>query len=63
MDAHRFPTAKTQPPRLRLSRLPRTRLDGATVRAVAGHRVVLLQAPGGFSKTTALAAQLSRLDH
>lgn len=62
MDALRFPTAKIQPPRLRLSRLPRTRLDGAIADALATHRVVLLQAPAGFSKTTALAAQLQRLD-
>lgn len=62
MDALGIPTAKIQPPRLRLSRLPRTRLDSAIARALAGHRVVLLQAPAGFSKTTALATQLSRLD-
>lgn len=62
MDALRFPTAKIQPPRLRLSRVPRTRLDATIARALAAHRVVLLQAPAGFSKTTALAAQLSRLD-
>ncbi|MEQ1685978.1 MAG: LuxR C-terminal-related transcriptional regulator [Burkholderiaceae bacterium] len=60
MDALRFPTAKIQPPRLRLSRVPRTQLDAAIAHAVATHRVVLLQAPAGFSKTTALAAQLTR---
>jgi LuxR family transcriptional regulator, maltose regulon positive regulatory protein len=62
MDTLRFPAAKIQPPLLRRSRLPRTRLDSAIARAVAGHRVVLLQAPAGFSKTTALGAQLARLD-
>lgn len=62
MDTLRFPAAKIQPPRLRLSRLPRSRLDDAIALAVPAHRVVLLQAPAGFSKTTALAAQLSRLD-
>jgi LuxR family transcriptional regulator, maltose regulon positive regulatory protein len=62
MDALRFPAAKIQPPRLRLSRLPRTRLDGAIADALAAHRVVLLQAPAGFGKTTALAAQLQRLE-
>ncbi|MDP3819890.1 MAG: LuxR C-terminal-related transcriptional regulator [Burkholderiales bacterium] len=59
MDALRFPTAKIQPPRLRLSRVPRTQLDAAIARAVSACRVVLLQAPAGFSKTTALAAQLT----
>lgn len=62
MDALRFPAAKIQPPRLRLSRVPRTRLDGAIADALAAHRVVLLQAPAGFSKTSAMAAQLQRLD-
>jgi len=61
MDALRFPAAKIQPPRLRTSRLPRSRVDGAIAAALATHRVVLLQAPAGFSKTTALAAQLQRL--
>lgn len=62
MDALRFPAAKIQPPRLRMSRLPRTRIDGAIAAALAAHRVVLLQAPAGFSKTSALAAQLQQLD-
>ena len=48
MDALRFPTAKIQAPRLRLSRVPRTQLDAAIARAVSGCRVVLLQAPAGF---------------
>ncbi len=61
MDALRFPAAKIQPPRLRMSRLPRTRIDGAIAAALAAHRVVLLQAPAGFSKTTALAALLQQL--
>ena len=61
MDTLRFPAAKIQPPRLRLSRLPRTQLDDAIAQALATHRVVLLQAPAGFSKTTALGAQLTRL--
>ncbi len=62
MDTLRFPAAKIQPPRPRLSRLPRTRLDGAIAQALATHRVVLLQAPAGFGKTTALGAQIMRLD-
>jgi len=62
MDALRFPSAKIQPPRLRPSRLERPRLDGALARAIAGHRVVLIQAPAGFGKTTALTAQLARLE-
>src|SRR3954447_13613474 len=62
MDALRFPSAKIQPPRLRLSRVDRPRLQGALARAIAGHRVVLIQAPAGFGKTTALAAQLARLE-
>ncbi len=59
MDALRFAATKIQPPRLRLSRVPRAQLDAAVASAVAAHRVVLLQAPAGFSKTTALAAQLT----
>ncbi len=62
MDALGFPSAKIQPPKLRLSRLPRAGLDGVIAQALAQHRVVLLQAPAGFSKTTALAAQWSRLE-
>lgn len=62
MNALRFPSAKIQPPRLRLSRVPRPQLDAAIARALAGHRVVLLQAPAGFGKTSALAAQLTQPD-
>jgi LuxR family maltose regulon positive regulatory protein len=62
MDALRFATTKIQPPRLRPSRLRRHRLEGTIAEAVAGHRVVLLQAPAGFGKTSALAALLARHD-
>lgn len=61
MDACRFAVTKIQPPRLRASRVDRPGFDAALAAALFHHRVVLLQAPAGFGKTTALAAQLAGL--
>jgi len=61
MDALRFPTTKIQPPRLRAARVERPSLDATVTEALLDCRVVLLQAPAGFGKTSALAAQLARL--
>ena len=59
MEALRFASTKIQPPRQRVARVERPQLDGAVARALQAHRVVLLQAPAGFGKTSALAAQLA----
>ncbi len=61
MEALRFAATKIQPPRLRAARVARSTLDDALAQAIAQQRVVLLQAPAGFGKTTALAAQVARL--
>ena len=61
MDTLRFPTTKIQPPRLRAARVERPALDATITEALLDCRVVLLQAPAGFGKTSALAAQLARL--
>jgi len=61
MDAPRFPTTKIQPPRSRAVRVERPLLDATVTEALLDCRVVLLQAPGGFGKTSTLAAQLARL--
>ena len=58
MEALRFATTKIQPPRLRMARVERPQLDAAIARALQEQRVVLLQAPAGFGKTSALASQL-----
>jgi len=60
MEALRFATTKIQPPRQRAARVERPLLDTSIARAVQGHRVVLLQAPAGFGKTSALAAQMAQ---
>jgi LuxR family transcriptional regulator, maltose regulon positive regulatory protein len=52
----RFATTKIQPPRLRAQRIERPTLAAALLVATRQHRVVLLQAPAGFGKTSALAA-------
>jgi LuxR family maltose regulon positive regulatory protein len=52
----RFASTKIQPPRLRTTQLPRPRVDAALLQALRHHRVLLLQAPAGFGKTSALAA-------
>ena len=61
MDMPRFATTKIQPPRTRALRVERPALDAAVTEALLDCRVVLLQAPAGFGKTSALAAQLARL--
>lgn len=61
MQAHRFATTKIQPPRRRSTLLARPALDDALAAQLHDARIVLLQAPAGFGKTTALAAQLARL--
>lgn len=55
MEALRFAATKIQPPRLRVARLAREGLDAALQQALRAHRVLLLQAPAGFGKTSALA--------
>lgn len=57
MDALRYATTKIQPPRLRSARIARPRLQAQLGAALRSQRVVLLQAPAGFGKTCALAAQ------
>lgn len=61
MEALRFATTKIQPPRQRVARVERPLLDAAILRAAHGHRVVLLQAPAGFGKTSVLAALVAQL--
>jgi len=58
----RFAATKIQPPRARATRLERPQLDAAIEAALPTSRVVLLQAPAGFGKTSTLAALLSRLE-
>ncbi len=60
MEALRFAATKIQPPRRGAARLERPQLDAALRLAVQQHRVVLLQAPAGFGKTSTLAAQLAQ---
>lgn len=57
----RFAATKIQPPRLRAQRIERPALEAALLAATRQHRVVLLQAPAGFGKTSALAALAARL--
>ena len=61
MDALRFAATKIQPPRRARAASARPALDAALARALRTQRLVLLQAPAGFGKTSALAAQLARL--
>jgi LuxR family maltose regulon positive regulatory protein len=56
-----FAHTKIQPPRERRSRLQRPQLEAALDGARSQHRVLLLQAPAGFGKTSALAGLLARL--
>ncbi|MBL8347126.1 MAG: AAA family ATPase, partial [Rubrivivax sp.] len=59
--APRFAATKIQPPRPRAQRIERPALDAALLAATQRHRVVLLQAPAGFGKTSTLAALAERL--
>ena len=61
MDALHFAATKIQPPRLRVRQVERPALHAAVAEALAACRVVLLQAPAGFGKTSVLAAQLAAL--
>jgi len=65
MNLPRFAATKIRPPRLRAAagaqRIPRPGLCGALRAALMDARVVLLQAPAGFGKTSALAAALAAL--
>jgi len=59
--APRFAATKIQPARPRAQRIERPALDAALLTATRQHRVVLLQAPAGFGKTSALAALAEHL--
>lgn len=61
MNATGFATTKIQPPRARSARIERPALDAALGQALRSRRLVLLMAPAGFGKTSALAAQLEAL--
>lgn len=61
MTAALFALTKIQPPRERRSRLQRPALEARLDAALAAHRVLLVQAPAGYGKTSALAALLARL--
>jgi LuxR family maltose regulon positive regulatory protein len=61
MDLSGLATTKIQPPRARSARIARLALDGALREAMRSKRLVLLVAPAGFGKTSALAAQLASL--
>jgi LuxR family transcriptional regulator, maltose regulon positive regulatory protein len=61
VNPQRFAATKIQPPRLRATRLARPALESGLGAALASARVVLLQAPAGFGKTSALAAALAAL--
>ena len=60
-DPPRFAVTKIQPPRPRARRIERPTLEQALVDAVHGHRVVLLQAPAGYGKSSLLASLVQRL--
>lgn len=51
----RFAATKIQPPRRRATRVERPALDAALRDAIRSRRVVLVQAPAGFGKTSLLA--------
>ncbi len=61
MDLSGLATTKIQPPRARSARIARQALDGALREAMRTRRLVLLVAPAGFGKTSALAAQIASL--
>ncbi|HNW64811.1 MAG TPA: LuxR C-terminal-related transcriptional regulator [Piscinibacter sp.] len=61
MNATGFATTKIQPPRARSARIERPALDAALGQALRSRRLVLLMAPAGFGKTSALAAQIESL--
>jgi LuxR family maltose regulon positive regulatory protein len=61
MDFTGLATSKIQPPRARGVRIARPALDTALCEALHRRRLVLLVAPAGFGKTSALAAQVAAL--
>src|SRR3990167_7587836 len=61
MDLSGLATTKIQPPRARTARIVRPALDGALRDALHHKRLVLLVAPAGFGKTSALAGQIAAL--
>jgi LuxR family maltose regulon positive regulatory protein len=61
MDLSGLATTKIQPPRARSARIVRPVLDGALRDALHHRRLVLLVAPAGFGKTSALAGQIAAL--
>lgn len=61
MDLSGLATTKIQPPRARSARIARRSLDDALREAMRTKRLVLLVAPAGFGKTSALAAQIAAL--
>lgn len=61
MDLSGLATTKIQPPRARGARIVRPALDGALRDALRHKRLVLLVAPAGFGKTSALAGQIAAL--
>ncbi|WP_298833350.1 LuxR C-terminal-related transcriptional regulator [uncultured Piscinibacter sp.] len=62
MDLTGLATTKIQPPRARSTRIARPALDAALREAMRTRRLVLLVAPAGFGKTSALAGQIAALD-
>jgi len=54
-------STKIQPPRARTARIARPALEAALRDALRRRRLVLLVAPAGFGKTSALAAQIDAL--
>ncbi|MFT3954451.1 MAG: LuxR C-terminal-related transcriptional regulator [Piscinibacter sp.] len=61
MQRSTLATTKIQPPRARTARVARPVLDGALRDALGHKRLVLLVAPAGFGKTSALAGQIAAL--
>lgn len=62
MDLSGLATTKIQPPRARGARIARPALDAALREAMRKRRLVLLVAPAGFGKTSALSAQIDALE-
>jgi LuxR family maltose regulon positive regulatory protein len=60
-DLPRFAATKIQPARPRARRIARPALETALAEAALTRRVVLLHAPAGYGKTTALASLLDGL--
>jgi LuxR family maltose regulon positive regulatory protein len=61
MNALTFAQSKIQPPRLRTTLIERADLERRMRAALLGQRLVLLSAPAGYGKTTALSRSLAQL--